>query len=373
MTDWASYVLTALEVDEFPADAREKALNAASLDYTGDTNLQSGMVRLLRGGSNTVTVQEYNGSSWVTQQILAASVGDLPASQITSGTLSASRIPSLPASQITSGAFADARIPNLNASKITAGEFSVSRIPDLPASQITSGIFSASRIPSLPASQITSGEFSTARIPDLPTSQITSGTFSNSRLPTIDATRHGDQTDGDLHATATASVPGFMSTAHYDKVNNSARTQTAIQPSNQIVSTSTYTTLLSIGGQISLRDGIGWHSFELEMLVDSGGGAAGLDIRIGNATGFGDVYAFGYAIEPSGTTVAASVDNGSGAAELSFADAPISENASLIRITGWINKDTTSTNALDVDVRRNVGVSSTDILRAKLTVTSEDS
>jgi hypothetical protein len=184
MTNWAAYNTSTLETLDFPADAREKALNAASLDYTGDTNLQNGMIRLLRGGSNTVTVQEYNGTSWVTQSILAASIGDIAAGQVTSGTL------------------ADARIPSLNASKITAGVFADVRIPTLDASKIGTGVFADARIPTLDASK------------------TGTGTFVLARIPTLDATRHGNQTNGSLHAVATQGTAGFMSQTDKQKVDN---------------------------------------------------------------------------------------------------------------------------------------------------------
>lgn len=183
MTDWANPDESSFVTLNLLDDTREKALHAASLDYTSDTNLQSGMIRLLRGGSNTVTVQEYNGSTWVTQTILAASIGSLAASIITSGTL------------------ADARIPSLNASKTTAGTFADARIPNLDASKTTSGVFADARIPSMDAAK------------------INSGTFAIARIPTIDSTRHGVQTSGTLHAAATTSVNGFMSAADKTKVN----------------------------------------------------------------------------------------------------------------------------------------------------------
>ena len=85
----------------------------------------------------------------------------------------ADRIPDLPASRVTSGTISISRIPNLDASKITSGVFDLDRIPDLPASKTTSGVFDLDRIPNLPATKTTSGIFNIARIPDVPFSKIT--------------------------------------------------------------------------------------------------------------------------------------------------------------------------------------------------------
>ena len=115
--------------------------------------------------------------------LTAASIPDLDADKIATGTLHAGRIPGLDAAKIDSGTLADARIPNLPAGKITSGAFDAARIPNLPASRITSGEFAVARIPDLPASQISSGTLADARIPGLAASKITSGTFDAARIP----------------------------------------------------------------------------------------------------------------------------------------------------------------------------------------------
>lgn len=101
---------------------------------------------LLTAEGDTVTV---SGTLTATQPIVAsgASLTNLNASNLSSGTIPLARLPGIPASQVTSGTFADARIPNLNASKVTAGTFSADRIPNLPANRITSGTFADARIP----------------------------------------------------------------------------------------------------------------------------------------------------------------------------------------------------------------------------------
>ena len=59
-----------------------------------------------------------------------ASLTDLNAIKITTGTLAVARIPNLNASKITTGTLAVARIPNLDASKMTTGQLAVDRLPD---------------------------------------------------------------------------------------------------------------------------------------------------------------------------------------------------------------------------------------------------
>lgn len=109
MTSWANYTLSSLDVTDFPGDAREKALHAAQMDYTGDTNLQNGLKRITGSGA----LQEYNGGSWTAVVLSTANIPSLAASQITSGTLGVDRIPSLPASRISSGVLNVARVPTI--------------------------------------------------------------------------------------------------------------------------------------------------------------------------------------------------------------------------------------------------------------------
>lgn len=176
-------------------------------------------------------------------KVPVAQIPSLPASQITSGTVSLAQIPSLPASQITSGTLNVAQVPSLPASQVTSGTFDVARVPALPASQITSSTFDVARIPSLPASQVGSGTFNAARIPDLsatyiavdqkaaasgvasldtgtkvpvaqipslPASQITSGTFALGQVPSLPASQI---TSGTLALAQVPSLPASQVTS----------------------------------------------------------------------------------------------------------------------------------------------------------------
>ncbi len=76
-----------------------------------------------------------------------------------------------------------ANLTELNASTLSSGTVPLARLPGLPASQITSGTISQNRLTSLNANSLVSGTVPAARIPGLSASKITSGTLSAARLP----------------------------------------------------------------------------------------------------------------------------------------------------------------------------------------------
>jgi hypothetical protein len=75
-----------------------------------------------------------------------------------------------------------ANLTELNAGNLSSGTVPLARLPGLPASQITSGTISQNRLTSLNANSLVSGTVPLARLPGLPASQITSGRLSLSRL-----------------------------------------------------------------------------------------------------------------------------------------------------------------------------------------------
>ena len=96
-----------------------------------DTTPQLGGDLDLNGNNITGTGNIPSGNlSGALPAISGASLTNLSGSSITSGTVAA-RIGSLPASKITTGTFDAARIPDLGAGKITSGTFDAARIPVL--------------------------------------------------------------------------------------------------------------------------------------------------------------------------------------------------------------------------------------------------
>lgn len=95
MASWAAFVTSTLAKLGFTTTLHERTLNAAKMDYTGDTNLQTGMLRLVRAGSNTVYIEEWNGSGWAAQRWVNSSIADLNADMVTSGTFNVARIPTI--------------------------------------------------------------------------------------------------------------------------------------------------------------------------------------------------------------------------------------------------------------------------------------
>lgn len=103
------------------------------------------------GGDVTVS-----GSLTTTQPLTVPSVigsgadlTDLNAGNLSSGTVPLARLPGLPASQITSGTISQNRLTSLNANSLVSGTVPLARLPGLPASQITSGTLSLSQVPSV--------------------------------------------------------------------------------------------------------------------------------------------------------------------------------------------------------------------------------
>lgn len=83
--------------------------------------------------AGTLTATTFSGSG--------ASLTNLDADNISSGTVPTARIPNLSANKITSDTLATARIPNLSANKITSDTLNIARIPDIGASKIDAGTF----------------------------------------------------------------------------------------------------------------------------------------------------------------------------------------------------------------------------------------
>ncbi|MFO7725697.1 MAG: tail fiber domain-containing protein [Oceanipulchritudo sp.] len=118
------------------------------------------------------------------EAIITADGGDVTVA----GTLTTTQPLSVPS---VSGSGAD--LTSLNASNLGSGTVPLARLPGLPASQITSGTISQNRLTSLNADSLVSGTVPAARIPGLPASQITSGTLSSSRLPASIAYTSGNE------------------------------------------------------------------------------------------------------------------------------------------------------------------------------------
>lgn len=107
---------------------------------------------LITADGGDVTVE---GSLTTTQPLSVPSVTgsgqnltELNAGNLSSGTVPLARLPGLPASQITSGTISQNRLTSLNADSLVSGTVPLARLPGLPASQITSGRLSLSRLSS---------------------------------------------------------------------------------------------------------------------------------------------------------------------------------------------------------------------------------
>lgn len=107
---------------------------------------------LITADGGDVTVE---GSLTTTQPLSVPSVSgsgqnltELNAGNLSSGTVPLARLPGLPASQITSGTISQNRLTSLNADSLVSGTVPAARIPGLSASKITSGTLSAARLPS---------------------------------------------------------------------------------------------------------------------------------------------------------------------------------------------------------------------------------
>lgn len=118
----------------------------------------------------------------------AAIASGLSATKI-AGVLATGNIPGLPATQITSGTFTATQIPTLDAGTKLTGTAPLSVIPGLPATQVTSGTFTTSQIPTLDAGTKLSGTAPLSIIPALPATQVTSGTFNQAQIPTLGAAK----------------------------------------------------------------------------------------------------------------------------------------------------------------------------------------